>query len=115
MEYSLDDFVDYIEVTVETLWQEKVAVRDRYIDEAIEKQKALVLIHSGEKMRIPFDQIRKRILFKSKKPFKDRFSRAEHYLYYFPWRPNGGHRKSIEPEPVVKPKPVAPQQKSLFD
>lgn len=113
MDYSLDDFVDYIDVPVETLWQEKVAVRDRYINEATEKQKALVLIHDGEKMRIPFEQIRKRILFKSKKPLRDKFSRNEYWLYYFPWRPNGGHRKSTEP--IAKPKPIINPQKSLFE
>ena len=113
METSLDDFVDYIEVTVETLWQNKVAVRDRYIKEATEKQKALVLKFHGDKMRIPFEYITGRILFKSKKPFKDRYSNAEHWLYYFAWRPEGQQKRIIEPTPVKKE--VAPKQRSLFD
>lgn len=93
-----------IRIHVDTLWLGKVGVRDKYIDEANAKNEGLVIVHKGKEMTIPFEKLKLKILFKSKTPFKDKFSSKAHYLYYINWKQ--------DVQPVVVPK--VPQQQSLL-
>ncbi|MBA7699875.1 hypothetical protein ES703_108579 [subsurface metagenome] len=76
-----------ITVKVKTIWQGWVGVRDRYIAEAKEAGEGLVILHNRESMTIPHDEIDKRVVAQSEKPFTDRFGRDPHFLIYFNWKP----------------------------
>jgi len=70
---------------VKTLWKDKVAIRDKYIDELKKSQEDLQINLQGKKMTVMFDDLEKRIAFRSPRPFYDKFSKKSHYLYYFNW------------------------------
>ena len=74
-------------IKVKTLFQGKVAVRDRYINEAIKKEESLEITCQSGVMEIPHDQIKSKIVGKSDSPFKDRYSKEFHFLIYFKWHP----------------------------
>lgn len=76
-----------IEVRVNTIWQGKVGIRDRYIKEAQETEQGLTIVHREERMAIPFHQLKELIVGKSERPFTDRYGKDPHYLIYFNWKP----------------------------
>lgn len=76
-----------IEVSVGSIWNGQVAVRDRYIKECAKLKVGLRIHHDGEVMEIPADLLKASIRGKSSKPVKDKFSKKSHYLCYFWWRP----------------------------
>lgn len=75
-----------ITVTVDSLWNGQVGVRDKYINACRVLKEDLFIRHKGDCMLIKFADLETKIRGKSDRPFKDRFSRAMHYLYYFNWR-----------------------------
>jgi len=75
-------------IGVNTVWQGLVAVRDKYIREAINAGEDLVIHHDGESMRIPCAKINDRIFTTSDKRLFDRYGRDSHYLIYFEWVPD---------------------------
>lgn len=77
-----------IKITVETLWQGKVGIRDKYIDQARKNNEGMEITHKNKQMTILFENLERKILFKSKIKFKDRFSNSSHYLYYMNWVEN---------------------------
>jgi hypothetical protein len=77
-----------IRVEVKTIWQGKVAVRDKYVDMALDNREGLIIVHSDDVMVIPFHGIQDRISGRSELPVKDRFSRDKHFLIYFNWQPD---------------------------
>ncbi len=85
-----------IKITVDTLWLGKVGVRDKYIDEANAKNEGLTVNHKGKVMTVPFENLKRSILFKSPKPFKDKYSNKSHYLYYLHFKVDS---KRLESEP----------------
>lgn len=103
---SLENFTNSIDITVETIWKGKVGVRDRYVDQAVREKKDLHITHGNKTMIIPYNNILTRIMYKSNTPFKDRYSKAEHYLYYYSW--------AFNPKPVVVAKAPEFEQLSLF-
>lgn len=76
-----------IKVKVKTIWQGKVAVRDKYIDEAKATGQGLIIAHKGASMVIPNDEIGNLITGYSERFFADRFSDKKHQLVYFNWKP----------------------------
>jgi len=77
-----------ITIIVKTEYQGMIAIRDKYIKEAINAGEDLVIHHDGESMRIPCAKINDRIFTTSDKPFTNRYERDSHYLIYFPWVPD---------------------------
>lgn len=73
---------------VKKSWNGKVAIRDKYFDDAIATNTGIVIECMGEVMTIPADKV-KYFAFKSNQPMKDTFSGESHYLYYYSWRPDG--------------------------
>ncbi|MFW6173503.1 MAG: hypothetical protein ACOC5T_07155 [Elusimicrobiota bacterium] len=75
-----------ITTRVKTIWNGMVAIRDKYVKEALKKKEDLEIIHENENMIIEWNQIEKRIHSISK-PIPDKFSNAIHKLIYFHWIP----------------------------
>jgi len=73
---------------VRTLWQGKVAIRDRYVKEAVSKREGLLIKHGEDKMAIPYKKLKESIVGKSDRRFQDQIGRdLPHYLIYFHWEP----------------------------
>lgn len=103
-----------MELTVQTVWKGKVAIREKYYTEAVAKGCAIRIHCKGKEMTIIPDLI-KAYIFKSAQPFKSKFDAEAHYLIYYKWRPDG------EDEPAknvtikkVKEKEIIKEQASLF-
>lgn len=79
-----------IEVTVNTTWQGKVAIRGQYIQEAIQSQQDIMIYHDHGSMRIPNYKLYDLLVAKSEKKVLDRFRKLKpDFLYYFNWNPDG--------------------------
>jgi len=78
-----------VRVKVKTVWQGKVAVRDRYVAECREKEQDLVIDHNGGSMRIPWHKIDKKTDGVSREIHRDRYGKTTggHRLVYFLWKP----------------------------
>lgn len=76
-----------ITVRVDSIWRGQVAIRDKYVEQCRKEKADLAIEHKGEQMIVPFANLEKKIRGRSDRKFKDRFSRASHYLYYFWWVP----------------------------
>lgn len=76
-----------IKVKVKTIWEGKVAVRDKYIDEARATGQGLIITHKQGFMVIPNEEINSRIDSYSEQFFADHFSDKKHQLVYFLWKP----------------------------
>lgn len=74
-------------IKVDTVWEHKVAIRDKYLNEANNAGEGIRIEKKGEIMTIPFERL-KEYAFKSKFPFYDRYSKQKHYLYYYSWVPD---------------------------
>jgi len=79
---------NFMKVKVKSMWNGKVALRDKYIDELHNTQDELVIEMNDKKMTIPFEKLDASIKGKSEQPFYDRFSRESHFLIYFDWKPD---------------------------
>ena len=80
-------------IKIKTIWQGKVAIRDKQLDEAWGQR--LLFVHGNEKMIINPGEIKKKIVGKSKIPFRDRYSREQHYLVYFKWQPMPDNQQKL--------------------
>lgn len=89
-----------IPVKVNTTFQGRVAIRDKYIKEAEETNQGIMIGMGDEYMIMPCWKIPNLIKARSPYPVKDRFSRDSHYLIYFDWRPTGGQRRLFTLEAV---------------
>ena len=76
-----------IEVKVKTVWQGKVALREKYVHQALETGKGIRISVGDAYMHIPGDEVKKRIVAKSEESFYDKFSKERHFLIYFDWKP----------------------------
>lgn len=76
-----------ITVIVNTLWQGKVGVRDRYVKEAIDRREGLLIKHGNESMALPLTLLKEKIAGKSDKRMENYFGKDRHYLIYFFWVP----------------------------
>lgn len=85
-----------ISITVSTIWEGKVGVRDRYVKQSREEERDLHIHHEKDVMIIPFGEVKERIAFISKKAFKDKYSSVEHHLVYFSWIPSKPEKLSDE-------------------
>jgi hypothetical protein len=74
-----------VKVDVRTIWMGKVAIRDKYVDEALDMGEGIVIAHGDDFMEIPANEIKRKIIGRSELPVKDKFSRAKHFLIYFKW------------------------------
>jgi len=72
---------------VKTLYNNQVAIRDKYIKRSKEKKEDIYISCNGQIMRIPYKEVSKRITGETG-PFEDKFSSQKHYLIYFDWKPN---------------------------
>jgi hypothetical protein len=76
-----------IKVKVKSLWQNKVAIRDKYLMRALKYKDGLEIHFDTEVMYIPFNEIKNKIAGWSKETVKDLYGKAKHHLVYFLWRP----------------------------
>lgn len=78
-----------IEVAVSTQYMGKVAVRQRFVEQALKEKKDLVIIHERSIMRIRHTEIHFKTRGKSDTLIQDKFRRnPPGYLYYFDWNPD---------------------------
>ena len=84
-----------IKLKVKSIWQGKVGVRDKYIQQAFDEKKGLEITCQYEIMIIPADEVQKKIVAKSDRPFKNRFGKGYHYLFYFLWKPLANQGKLL--------------------
>lgn len=77
-----------INLKVKSVWQGKVALRDKYIDKAILTNSDIMVECGAEYMKIPYKKIKK-LEVKTKAPVyvKDKFEGRIHKLIYFDWKP----------------------------
>ena len=70
------------------MWNGKVALRDKYIEEVKKSGDELVIEMNEKKMTIPFEKLETSIKGRSEQSFFDRFSQQSHFLIYFDWKPD---------------------------
>lgn len=79
-----------IEVTVNTTWQGKVAIRGQYIQEAIQTTQDIMIYHNHGSMKVPNHKLYDLLVAKSDKKVHDKFRKLKpDFLYYFNWNPDG--------------------------
>ena len=76
-----------IEVNVKTTWQGKVALREKYVHEALDTGQGIRIVLDSSFMDIPADEVKKKIVARSENSFFDKFSGERHFLVYFKWDP----------------------------
>ena len=84
-----------IKIKIKSVWQGKIGIRDKYVNQALRKKEGLEITCQGEFMIIPTEKIEEKITGKSKEHFKDKFSEEWHYLIYFNWKPNNKQGKLL--------------------
>lgn len=82
-------------IKVKTLWQGKVGVNGKYLNECIKEGANLVIEHDGKKMTIKPEDLKGRVHSRSEEQFKDRFGGAPYWLYYFLWIPDPETQPSL--------------------
>jgi len=82
-----------IKLKVKSTWQGKVGIRDKYVQQALDEKKGLEITCQAEIMIIPAEEVQKRIVAKSDRPFRNKFGKGYHYLIYFDWKPLANQRK----------------------
>ena len=97
----------YLTVSVSTVWNGQVAIRDRYLKEAKRDGLGLRVYAGGGVMFVPHEELDTRVRGKSKTPVKDKFSKTSHYLVYFTWLPWSEKKEDVA-------KVVKEQQLTLF-
>ena len=75
-----------IKLTVESIWKGQVAIRDKYLKEALKE--GLQIKYKDKLMTLRAGEIEEKIKGRSEKPFLDRYKKEFHYLIYFDWRPD---------------------------
>ena len=76
-----------IELTVNTLWKGAVAIREKYLIEALRTGEDIKITCGERSMVIPNEELQSHIWRVSKKPMQDRFGDEPHYLIYYRWLP----------------------------
>ena len=84
-----------IQLKVKSIWQGQCGIRDKYIQQAFDEKRGLEITCQHEIMIIPADEVQKKIVAKSASPFKDRFGKGYHYLFYFNWKPLRNQEKLL--------------------
>ena len=78
-----------IEVTVNTTWQGRVAIRGQYIQEAIKTGQDIMIYHNHGSMKIFRYKLYDLLVAKSGKKVQDKFRKFKpDFLYYFNWNPD---------------------------
>ena len=76
-----------IKVEVKTIFQGRVAIRDRYVNESLANMEDILIVHGSDQMLIPY-QIADKYAAKSEYPVRDKYNKNEsHYLLYYNWLP----------------------------
>ena len=75
-----------INLKVKTQWEGKVAIRDKFIQQAKEKNEDILIEHAGNIMLIPVDKIDE-VALPYREKVRDKFSLEYHELVYFYWKP----------------------------
>jgi len=84
-----------ITVKARSLFKNRVGIRDKYVNEAMNSNDDLRIVYLNEEMIIPHDDIAFEIVARSKEAFPDQFSNEFHYLVYFRWKPTTYQKKLI--------------------
>ena len=82
-----------IKVKIKTIWHGKVGIRDKYVEKARREKDDICIVKGNDMMIVPFEKIGEAIVGKSEFPMKDRYSKENHYLLYFHWRPTTVQQK----------------------
>jgi len=77
-----------VKIQVKSIWQGKIALRDKYFKEAEANGEGITIEYNGERMTLSTKEIRTRMTGVSERPVFDKFSNSKHYLCYYDWRPN---------------------------
>ena len=84
-----------IQLRVRSIWNGKIGIRDKYVNQALREKQGLEITCQGEFMIIPVEEVEGKITGKSKEHFKDKFSEEWHYLIYYNWKANDKQGKLI--------------------
>ena len=76
---------NFIKVKVKTIWYGQAGIRDKYVKQARNEEKGLMISNGLETMTIPFDEVNSSIVAVPEFPFKDYFPSKYHHLIYFKW------------------------------
>ena len=75
-----------IKVKVKTVYQGQVAIRDKYLNQAMKTCQGILITHGKDQMLIRDTEVHK-YKARSLNPVKDRYSKEYHYLVYYDWKP----------------------------
>lgn len=75
-----------IEIKVKKSWQGMVAIRDKYLNQAKQEHKSILIQCEGGEMIIAYEDLDKYVMM-SDKPVIDYFTNTGHYLVYYKWTP----------------------------
>jgi hypothetical protein len=74
-------------IKLKSKWNGMVAIREKYLNEAIKTKQGISMSLNGEIMDIKYNNLISSITARSKKPVLDKYSNETHYLIYFNWKP----------------------------
>jgi len=90
-----------IKLKIKSVWQGKVGIHERYITQARERREGLTFIKGIDVMEIPYGSIKEKIIGKTDRPFKDRYSRNFYHLYYFQWTPDSLKQEDLFAKKII--------------
>jgi len=78
-----------------TLWQGKVAIRGKYIGQALKTGEAIVITHDNAEMTLTAREIYSRRVSISTSPMPDKYNNDADFLHYYKWEPDSGQERLI--------------------
>lgn len=82
-----------IKKKIKSIWHGKVAIHEKYFNEAKATKQGLELWYQGELMEVPFEKLSTGKV--SKEVYRDRHSGTFYKLIYFPWKPQVKQKKLL--------------------
>jgi hypothetical protein len=110
---------EYITVSVREVWNDLIAVRDKYVEEAQASGKGLRIVYKvkDRPIMLEIDHQHLKNGRKGTKAYKDKFSNKSHYLIYFPIvaYSSKNSQETQGPAGNTQNAPSFPPQSTLFD
>lgn len=82
-----------LRVKVKSVWQGRVGIRDKYLVRA--SKEGMEVSCNNASMSLTPEEVMKKIVAKSERPFYDKFSKDYHYLIYYNWVPEPTKQQTL--------------------
>lgn len=77
-----------IKIKVKTMWERKVWVHQKYLNECVRSSEPLEIHHDGKIMTVTKGQLLHNKPVKSEIPFYEKFGGGQYWLYGFDFKPD---------------------------